>query len=102
FRHQTFAVNALPERAADCAGVSPTVEDCADNLYLARAGVPVLADIAVEPHCAIVPSFGHSLAIEEMNRQDGGVAAVAPAERQYAAFQIGEATEHARACRQRP
>src|SRR5260370_39157836 len=57
FGHQALAAHRPPERAADCAGIGATVEHRANDLGLARAGVTMLADVAVEAQSAIVLSL---------------------------------------------
>ena len=83
-RHQTPALHCLPERAADRAGIGAAVEHGANDLDLARAGIAMLADIAVEAQRAVVPPLNEAFALEKMNRQDRSMAAVAAAERQRA------------------
>jgi hypothetical protein len=80
FRHQSPAAHCLPKRAADCAGIGATVEDRANDLGLARAGVAMLADVAVEAQGRVVLPFDQAFALQKMSRQDGGLAAVAAAE----------------------
>src|SRR4249920_2451500 len=84
------ALYFLPERAADRAGIGATVEDGANDVDLARAGIAVLADVAVEAQRAVVALPNEAFAFQKVNRQDRSMAAVAAAERQRAVPQIGE------------
>ena len=72
------ALHFLPERAADRAGIGATVEDGANDVDLARAGIAMLADVAVETQRAVVALLNEAFALEKVNRQDRSMAAVAP------------------------
>src|SRR5262249_11737426 len=54
FRHQALGAYRVPERAADRAGIGAAVEDRANDLGLASAGITVLADVAVETQRSVV------------------------------------------------
>src|SRR5437667_8442394 len=82
FGHQALVAQNLPERTADRAGIGAAVEDRANDLRLARAGVAMLANVAVEAKRAVVASLDQALMLEEMNGKDRSVAAVAGAERE--------------------
>src|SRR5262245_28050710 len=48
FWHEALDLHCFPERTTDCAGIGATVEHGANDLHLTRAGIAVLAKIAVE------------------------------------------------------
>src|SRR5260370_40175875 len=77
FRHQSFAVQCLPKWAAHRSRIGSAVRNRANHFSLTSAGVAMLADIAVEAQRAIRLFFDQTLALQKMNRQDGGVSAIA-------------------------
>ena len=89
-RDQTLAWHGVPERAADCAGIGATVQHRADDVGLACAGVTVLAEVCVEAQRSVVLPFSQSLALQEINREDCRMTAVAAAERERAVLEIGK------------
>ena len=77
-----------PKRAAYRASVGTAIEDCANDLGLARAGVTMLANVAVETKRAVVTSLYQAFALKKVNGKNRGVPAVAAAERQRAVCKI--------------
>src|SRR4029077_13734554 len=67
FGHQALSAQSLPERTADGASVGAAVEDCANDLRLARASVAMLTDVAVEAERAVVASLYQALMLEEVD-----------------------------------
>src|SRR5690348_7517742 len=88
--NEALALHRLPERAADRPGLGAAIEERAQDLGLARSGVAMLADVAVEAKGAVIAPFHQAFALQEVDRQDGGMSAVATAERQGAVPEIGE------------
>ena len=88
FRHQALTAQRVPERAADCAGIGTAVKNRADDFRFARAGVAMLADIAVKAKGAVVSPLDQAFALQKVDRQDSSMPAVAAAERQRAASEI--------------
>jgi hypothetical protein len=87
-RHQALTANPAPERAADCAGICSAFEHRANGLRLARASVPMLAQVVFEAQ-GVVLSFEQAFPLEKMDREDRSVATVAAAQRQGAISKIG-------------
>src|SRR5690242_6858119 len=55
FGHQTLGANCVPERAANSAGVGSPVEHGAHHFHFAGSGITMLAYVAVEAQCPVVP-----------------------------------------------
>src|SRR5260370_18589940 len=86
FRHQSFAFQCLPKWAAHRSRIGSAVKNRANHFRLASAGIPMLADIAVEAQRAILLFFDQTFALEKMNRQDPAVAPIAASSTQGATF----------------
>src|SRR5262249_48419723 len=50
----------------------------------------MLADIAVEPQSAVITPLAQAFALQKVNWKNGGMPAIAAAERQCAAFHVGQ------------
>src|SRR5580692_9588151 len=77
FRHQMFAFQCLPKWAAHRSRIGSAVKNRANHFGLASAGIAMLTNIAVEAQRAILLFFDQTFALQKMNRQDGGMAAIA-------------------------
>src|SRR6185437_2889277 len=77
FGHQALVAKPTPERAADRPCLGASIEDRANHLGLARAGIAMLADIAIETQRAVVAPLDQAFALEKVNRENGCMPAVA-------------------------
>src|SRR5215472_2915865 len=95
FRHEALLAHCLPEGAADRPGIGTAVENRAHDLDLASAGIAMLADIAVEAQGPVVLPLDQAFVLQEVNRQDRRMAAIAAAERERALLDITQPTDRA-------
>src|SRR5229473_2818788 len=73
-----------------CAGIGAAVEHRANDIGLAAPGIAMLAEVGVEAKRLVVLALDQSFALEEIDRKDRRVAAVAAAKGQGAALKIGK------------
>src|SRR5215469_8016614 len=99
FGYQVLVAHSVPEGAADCANVSSSVEDGANHFHFAGPGIAVFAYVAVEAQRTVVASLAHVLLLEEMNRKNRCVPAVAAPQRERSISQVRESINRASADR---
>ena len=89
-RHQVLSLQGLPERTANCAGISAAIEDRANDVGFTRAGITMFAKVAVEAQRTVLLSLEEAFSFQKINREDRGVTTVTTAQRQGAISKIGK------------
>src|SRR5262249_15972439 len=87
-RHQRLLLHASPERTADRPRVHRAIENGAQAVHLAGPRVAVLSEVGIEAPRTVVAALSEAELGEKVHREDGGVTAVAAAERQGVTAQI--------------
>src|SRR5579863_4661207 len=87
-RRQALGLYRTPEWAADGPGIGPAVQDGPQHFHFAPACISVLADVAIEAQRAVLLALEQTVLLQEVYRQDRGMAAVTTAQRQRAISQI--------------